>query len=93
MVSESDNKSIQIWNTATNMERVLMGLSGRVSSVAFSHDGRHVASGFDNHSPRISNVAIRKTERVLEGRFDSLTAACVGLSKNHRLMTALWSML
>ena len=49
------------------MEQTLEGHSGSVSSVAFSWDGSRLASGSDDRTVRVRNVAIGQVEQTLEG--------------------------
>ncbi|KAF5367685.1 hypothetical protein D9758_009894 [Tetrapyrgos nigripes] len=71
VVSQSDDKTIQIWNVETGEEeKKLEGHSGWVTSVAFSADGQRVVSGSFDKTIRIWNVETGEEEKKLEGHSD-----------------------
>jgi WD40 repeat protein len=62
------NSEILIWETRgkKSTSRTLKGHSGAVVSLAFSPDGKQLASGSSDHSARLWDVATGKPQHVLQ---------------------------
>ncbi len=59
---------VRLWNVAAaEVERTLVGHSGRIFEVAFSHDGNVLASSSADRSARLWSVATGSELRVLAG--------------------------
>jgi N-terminal domain of NWD NACHT-NTPase/NACHT domain/WD domain, G-beta repeat len=61
----------QNWSPAL---QTLEGHSSSVNSVVFSHDGSKLASGSDDHTIRVWDVATGQVEHTLEGHSDSVNS-------------------
>ena len=83
VVSGSNDKTIQIWNTTIGeVEAVLVGHTDYVSSVAFSQDGSQVVSGSEDKTIRIWNSMTGEMEAELKGHTGGVW--CVAFSKDGR---------
>ena len=58
----------------SSLEQTLEGHSDPVKSVAFSHDGSRLASGSDDRTVRVWNVATGQVEQTLEGHSGSVNS-------------------
>jgi eukaryotic-like serine/threonine-protein kinase len=71
-----DGTRIDIWDTQTNRRSAsLTGHKGSVFSVAFSGDGRLLASASGDHTVRVWDVAAAKCVSVLTGHTDQVFSA------------------
>jgi tricorn protease-like protein len=74
VVSGSIDKTVRLWDAATSEERqVLEGHDKEVNAVAFSPDGKTVASGLEDGTIRLWNVGTGKERQVLEGHYNYVT--------------------
>jgi len=61
IVSGPSDKLVQVWDSSTGeVQNVLEGHTNLVSSVAFSPDGRHIASGSEDNSVGVSNMFLKR---------------------------------
>ena len=67
------DSTVRIWDAETGApQRTLQGHTDSVWSVAFSHDGRRLASGSDDRTVRIWDAETGALQRTLEGHTDSV---------------------
>jgi len=64
-LASADNATVRLWDVATGRE--LLTLKGRSSPVAFSPDGKTLASGSDDRSIKLWELATGKEWRVFTG--------------------------
>jgi len=70
-VPVSPNDTVQLWDTGTGKKiATLEGHTNFVMSVAFSPDGKTVASGSGDRTVRLWDVASRKNTAILKGHSD-----------------------
>ncbi|PQE30882.1 hypothetical protein CJF32_00011342 [Rutstroemia sp. NJR-2017a WRK4] len=75
VVSGSEDKTVQLWDTATGQQipPILEGHTGGVHSVAFSPDSKHVVSGSEDSTVRLWDTAIgQQILPTLEGHTGSV---------------------
>ena len=75
MASASFDSTVRLWDLATGTEKlVLRGHSGAVRAVAFSPDGRQVASGGDDNVVRLWGAADGHPLSVIPGHTAKIRA-------------------
>ena len=65
--------TIRLWDLESGCKDTLKGHTGWVVAVAFSPDGKYIASGSNDKTVKIWDLA-GQCKRTLEGHTDSLTA-------------------
>jgi WD40 repeat protein len=72
----SGDETIRLWDTATGeLQQTLKGHLFSVNSVAFSPDGRIVASGSGDRTIRLWDTATGELQQTLEGHFLKASSA------------------
>ena len=73
IIARHDNNTIRLLDAATEKERkILKGHTKRIKSVAFSLDGRTLASGSWDRTVRLWDVATGRHKRTLKGHRKSI---------------------
>ena len=88
LASGSRNRTIKLWDVASGRElRTLSGHTGDVLSVAFSPDGKTLASGaFRDYTIRLWDVASGRELRALSGHRGDITS--VAFSPDGRVLAS-----
>ena len=69
----SDDKTVRVWDLDTGTSRTLTGHTDRVNAVAYSPDGRHLATGSDDKTVRVWDLDTG-TSRTLTGHTDGVNS-------------------
>jgi WD40 repeat protein len=83
--SDYGNK-VRLWDASTGTERALEGHSGTVSALAFSPDGRLVASGSNDNTVWLWDTSTGAERRALKGHSESVLT--VAFSPDGRLVAS-----
>jgi WD40 repeat protein len=76
--ASSGNRTIKLWNLATNQEiSTLRGHSQTVNVVTISPDGKTLVSGSDDNTIKVWNLTTGKPIRTLTGHSDSIHALAI----------------
>ncbi len=79
--------TINVWHVQTGQElQTFSGYSDTVNSVAWSPDGRMLASGSSNNTIRIWDTFTGNQSRILEGHTNEIV--CIAFSFNGRLLVS-----
>ena len=79
-LASGSDKIVRIWNTATGeLEDELEGHTGRVLSVAFSHNGQFIVSGSQDGTVRIWNAATCDTRYMLTGHASDVASVAISM--------------
>lgn len=69
----TSNNSVKVWNATTGQTLLTYNKhSGQVYALAWSPDGKSIASGGDDHSVRVWNIATGQTTLVYRGHSNSI---------------------
>lgn len=81
--------TIKLWDVASAKElKTLKGHSNSVESVAFSSDGKTLASGGDDDTIKLWNVASGQEVKSLKGRTNYMTVHAVAFSPNGKTLAS-----
>jgi WD40 repeat protein/tRNA A-37 threonylcarbamoyl transferase component Bud32 len=71
----SDDGTVKVWNATTGqVERTLYGHVDRVTSVAFSPDGHHLATGSWDKTVKLWNLITGQEERAYKGHTERVSS-------------------
>ncbi|MEJ7616205.1 MAG: hypothetical protein WKF30_04360 [Pyrinomonadaceae bacterium] len=69
----NDDKTVKLWDVASGRElATLHGHAGPIQSLAFSPDGRRLATGSEDHTVKLWDVATRQELITLRGHTDTV---------------------
>ena len=74
LVSGSEDKTVQLWNTNGAKRATLRGHQGWITTVAFSRDGKTVASGDTNKVIKVWDVDTGRERAMLIGHKNTINA-------------------
>ncbi len=84
MLVGCDDEKVYLWNVNSGEEiRRFTGHSNYVYAVAFSPDGRHIASGGVDKSVRVYELSTGKLVKTFEGHNDSVTNVVFSSDSRH----------
>lgn len=85
-ISGSEDKTIKLWDVASGEKlRTLTGHSDSVRSVAFSAEGKYLATGSDDHTAKLWEIASGRELRTFQGH--SGFAFSVALSSEGKIFS------
>jgi WD40 repeat protein/uncharacterized caspase-like protein len=87
ILATDEDKTIQLWNVSDRtLKQTLTGHQGRVTSIAFSPNGKILASGDDNKTIRLWDVADGSFKQTLTGHQGRITS--IAFSTDGKLLAS-----